>query len=26
MPELDPKDAVAWNNKGVALYDLGIMI
>jgi len=26
MPELDPKDAVAWHNKGFALYDLGIMI
>ena len=22
-PELDPKNAVAWNNKGFALYDLG---
>ena len=22
MPELDPKDAVAWHNRGFALYDL----
>ena len=23
MPELDPKDAVAWHNKGFALHKLG---
>jgi len=23
MPELDPKDAVAWYNKGDALHNLG---
>ena len=23
MPELDPKDAVAWHNRGLALDELG---